>query len=89
MEICLFVGLNSSGVSEAIEFSLPLLERLRLGIPKMKKLWEVSALQMSGRDNAFQNYLFFEQEARKKLSSGEIDMKAAAKPESDAAPNWM
>jgi hypothetical protein len=82
-------GLSSGFRSGApLEFSLPLLERLRLGIPKMKTLWEVSSLQMSGRDNAFQNYLWFEEDVRKELDKGTLTMKTSAKPESDARPNW-
>ena len=83
-------GLSSGFRSGApLEFSLPLLERLRLGIPKIKTIWETSSLQMSGRDDAFQNYLWFDEDVRKELDKGAITMQMSVKPESDAAPNWM
>jgi hypothetical protein len=72
-----------------LEVTLPLLESLRLGIPKMNVLWEKSAMQKGGRDDQFHNYLGFEKMVRKELEEGKYTLESPVSPPADVAPDWI
>lgn len=57
-----------------IRDTLPIMERIRLAIPEMKKIWEHSAMSQSGRDQALQRVLWAEEDVLEGLASGKYKM---------------
>jgi hypothetical protein len=64
-----------------LAITLPLVEELRLGIPKMNRIWEMSSLALHGRDDKFQPYLWFEEDARKGLADGTLTAESRVMPD--------
>ncbi|THH15973.1 hypothetical protein EW146_g4601 [Bondarzewia mesenterica] len=71
----LHVGLNvylESGV--VLRQSMPVMERIRSVIPKMKRIWEHSSMAREGRDDALQQILWMEEDARKAIEEGRLTL---------------
>jgi len=49
----------------------------------MKKVWEVTALEMEGRDGTLQQYLSFEEEIKRLIKKGKLTMDSPAIPACD------
>jgi len=74
----------------ALSTTLPLIKRLRVGIPKMDRLWKESTrARMGGRDLQFQYYLWFEREMKEALERGEVTMASEILPEREDDPNTL
>ncbi|KZT06216.1 uncharacterized protein LAESUDRAFT_184545 [Laetiporus sulphureus 93-53] len=55
-----------------ISEALPIFEKIRLAIPKMKPIWEYSGLAHTGRDGALQEDVKNEESLRKALQEGRL-----------------
>ncbi|THH05582.1 hypothetical protein EW146_g9864 [Bondarzewia mesenterica] len=79
----LHIGLNiylESGVP--LRESMPIMERIRWVVPKMKKIWEHSTMTHAGRDEALQQTLWMEEDARKAIEEGRFTL------DDKALPDW-
>jgi len=72
-----------------LKVTLPLVKELRVGIPKMKALWEFSSLALGGRDMAFKGLLEFEEDAREGIRTGKVTMESRVLPESEQDPSTL
>lgn len=66
-----------------LKVTLPMVKELRQGVPKMNKIWEASTLALSGRDDSFQPYFFFEEDALKLLADGTATEETCASPDTE------
>ncbi|KDQ19786.1 hypothetical protein BOTBODRAFT_27211 [Botryobasidium botryosum FD-172 SS1] len=57
-----------------LSVTLPMLERIRLGAPKIRKIWEHSSLALQGRDKSIRSYEMMEEDIRAGLARGEFSM---------------
>jgi len=81
---------NFFRIGTPLRDTLPLLERLRLAIPKMKEIWEFPTMAMEQmgpagqkgmRDMVFQQALWFEEDARKGIADGKLTLESQILPE--------
>jgi hypothetical protein len=64
-----------------LRVTLPLCKRIRLAIPKMLKIWELSQMT-SGRDRMLGEALVFEKESKKSILEGQMTLDTPARPPS-------
>ncbi len=64
-----------------VRVTLQVMQRIRLTIPKIKTVWEFSAMSKQGRDQAFQTILWAEEDIRAGIESGKFRMDDALMPE--------
>ncbi|THH15780.1 hypothetical protein EW146_g4753 [Bondarzewia mesenterica] len=79
----LHIGLNiylESGVP--LRESMPIMERIRWVVPKMKRIWGHSTMTHAGRDEALQQTLWMEEDARKAIEEGRFTL------DDKALPDW-
>ncbi|KAL6299613.1 hypothetical protein BKA93DRAFT_819814 [Sparassis latifolia] len=76
---CALDALYSCGTP--IKILLPIMERVRLAIPKMKEIWEFSALAHQGRDSILQKVLWGEEDMRKGLADGKFTLEDKVMPD--------
>jgi len=69
------------GCGTAIKETLPIMRRIRLAIPKMKKIWENSSLALEGRDRILQHHLWVEEDIESALKEGKFTMEDKVMPE--------
>ncbi|KAI0793345.1 hypothetical protein C8Q75DRAFT_804170 [Abortiporus biennis] len=67
-------------VGTTIADLLPVMERIRLAIPEMKKIWEFSQMSQN-RDKALQKTLWVEEDIREGLLNGKFTMDVKIMPE--------
>ncbi|KAG9222310.1 hypothetical protein CCMSSC00406_0002645 [Pleurotus cornucopiae] len=68
------------GREAPVKETLPVVEKAKKSIPKMKKIWEHSAMSKR-RDASITLMLQFEKQVRKALKSGRMTMDGVAKPQ--------
>ncbi|KAF4604734.1 hypothetical protein EYR40_003512 [Pleurotus pulmonarius] len=68
------------GGDAPVKETLPVVEKAKKSIPKMKKIWENSAMSKR-RDASIALMLQFEKQVRKALKSGRMTMDGVAKPQ--------
>lgn len=94
-EALLCIGYLSCAISSAfrggapVRVTLPLLEELRVGIPKMDDLWELSPLASSDRDKKFRMLKWFEEDVRKALGDGSINLESKILPDVEQDPSTL
>lgn len=76
---CALEGLYRSGTP--IKDVLPVLASIRLSIPKMKEIWEHSAMALGGRDKALQQAVWNEEDVLKGLAEGKYTMEDKIMPD--------
>ena len=64
-----------------IRVTLGIMERIRLSIPQMKRIWEYSAISQRGRDKALQTVLWAEEDIRAGVESGKYTLDSKLMPE--------
>ena len=62
---------------------MPLMKRLREESPKMMDIWEMSALQMGGRDKVIRSLIWFEEDVQKELNKGSMTLDSQALPDDE------
>ncbi|KAL5478894.1 hypothetical protein ACEPAI_2171 [Sanghuangporus weigelae] len=58
--------------TEPLKKTLPILEDLKKAYPKMRSIWEYSALGMEGRDVMIEKCLNYHDDIRRKIAEGEL-----------------
>jgi stress-induced-phosphoprotein 1 len=61
--------------------TLAILRRIRLAIPKMKRIWGSSALSKEGRDEELNRALMMEEEALDQIKKGKFTLDDLGMPE--------
>ena len=61
--------------------TLAVLERIRLAIPKMERIWKDSAMSKQGRDQIFGRAMETEEKLRDALAKGDFTLDDKIKPE--------
>jgi hypothetical protein len=61
--------------------TLGILKRIRLAIPKMKRIWVASATSKQGRDRTLERALMMETELLKAVEKGDFTLDDLAAPE--------
>jgi len=64
-----------------VRITLPIIDRIEKSIPKMKRIWEYSAMAENGRDAMLQRTISYGESIRKKLEDGSVQMESAIRPE--------
>ena|ERR1700761_7199115 len=68
---------------QPLSITLPLLEEMRLGIPKMRGIWEHSSLAMETNNNWYWPYLAFEEQVNAGLDDGTLTFDVPALPKQE------
>jgi hypothetical protein len=63
-----------------------MLQALREGIPKINIIWEISQANLLGRDDKFQEYLWFDDHVRKGLADGSLNEDSQVLPSIEELP---
>jgi len=60
---------------------MPILKRIGLAIPKMKKIWASSAMSKQGRDQILERAVMMEKEALEMIEKGHFTLDDCMVPE--------
>jgi len=61
--------------------TLPIIQCIRLAMPKMQRIWGSSAIAKEGRDQALNQTLMIEKEALKQIEEGKFTLDDMGMPE--------